>query len=56
MLISDLSSVHIRFIKSELERCGALNGKRARERNAAAMTMACKWFWRSNKRGTEKKN
>ena len=52
-LISDLSSVHIRFIKSELE-CGPVDGKRARERNAAVMIMACKWFWRFSKKGAEK--
>ena len=53
MLISDLSSVHIRVIKSGFERN---DGKRTRERNAAAMTMACKWFWRSSKKGAEKKS
>ena len=39
LLISDLSNIHTLLIKSEL---GSLGGKRARERNAAAMTMACK--------------
>ena len=55
VLISDLSSIHIRFIKSEVGGL-SLDGKRARERNAAAMTMACKRFWRFSKRGAEKKS
>ena len=53
MLISDLSSVHFWVIKSGFEQN---DGKQTREHNAAMMTMACKLFWRSSKKGAEKKS